>query len=139
LLLGAFPAFSQSGNADTTTVVISRATCARLLRHSVEPDVAFQPGTDAHGKPVASADYDGYARIELPDEIIFDIEVDLRNLQREAVADPLSRAGRFLDHEARLGRARVNLKDGRAYYNGQPLTSEEQARLAALCQERFGS
>jgi hypothetical protein len=138
LLFAALPAFAQGANSgDAATVTIDRATCARLMRHTPAPDVAFKPGVDVRGKPVASADHDGYARIEPPDEIVFDIEVDLRDLQEDAVADPASRAGRFLDHDAKLGRARVNLKDGRAYYNGQPLTSEAQARLAVLCQERF--
>lgn len=38
--------------------------------------------------------------------------------------------------EADIGKVRVRLKDGRAWFNGQPLTSEAQNDLARLCQKQ---
>ncbi len=40
--------------------------------------------------------------------------------------------------EAYAGSARVSLKDGRAWFNGKPLSSEEQHALSRLCMQAPG-
>src|SRR5215475_7077827 len=59
-------------------VAISRRDCDRLVNHEPAPDVAYQPGVDVHGKPVAPADLGGGSQIELPDVIYIPIEVLLQ-------------------------------------------------------------
>lgn len=67
-----------------------------------------------------------------------------------ATAAALAQDGAALDQEAALiegrglsettltvGTVTVNTATGRAYFNGQPLQDEEQARLAELCQQRL--
>ena len=110
-----------------TTVAITRADCARLVAHVPGPDVAYQPGVDVYGREVAPADLGGTPRIELPETILIDIEVDL--LQRFGI--PASPA--LYDPDAEVGE--VAYRDGRFTFNGQPLQDEAQAELAARCQE----
>ena len=64
--------------AAITRVAITRADCARLVAHVPAPDVAYEPGVDVYGREVVPADLGGAPRIELPETIVIDIEVDLQ-------------------------------------------------------------
>ena len=122
-LLAASPAAAH----DTATVTITRADCARLVKHVPGPDVAYRPGVDVYGREVAPADLNGAPRIELPETILIDIEIDL--LRRFGIpANPA-----LYDPDAEVGE--VLYKDGRFTFNGQPLQDQAQAELAARCQE----
>ncbi len=126
-LLAAALAAAPAAAHEKATVAITRADCARLVAHVPGPDVAYEPGVDVYGREVAPADLDGAPRIELPETILIDIEIDL--LQRFGIP-----AGPALhDADAELGE--VLYKDGRFTFNGQPLQDEAQAELAARCQE----
>ncbi len=116
-----------STGAAVTTVAITRADCARLVAHVPAPDVAYRPGVDVNGREVAPADLGGAPRIELPETILIDIEIDL--LQRFGI--PANAA--LYDADAEVGE--VVYRDGRFTFNGQPLQDEAQAELAARCQE----
>ncbi len=112
---------------EKATVAITRADCARLVAHVPGPDVAYQPGVDVYGRAVAPADLGGPPRIEVPETILIDIEIDL--LGRFGIpADPA-----LYDPDAEVGE--VLYKDGRFTFNGQPLQDQAQAELAARCQE----
>ncbi len=121
-LLAAAPAAAH----ETATVTITRADCARLVEHVPGPDVAYQPGVDVYGREVAPADLGGAPRIELPETILIDIEVDLQarfgTPENEVLFDP----------DAEMGW--VVYQDGRFTFNGQPLQDEAEAELAARCQ-----
>ncbi len=121
-LLAASPAAAH----ETATVTITRADCARLVEHVPGPDVAYQPGVDVLGREVAPADLGGAPRIELPETILIDIEVDL--FARFGIpANPA-----LYDADAEVGE--VLFQDGRFTFNGQPLQDEAEAELAARCQ-----
>ena len=122
-LLAASPAAAH----ETATVTITRADCARLVEHVPGPDVAYQPGVDVYGREVAPADLGGAPRIELPETILIDIDIDL--LVRFGIpANPA-----LYDADAEVGE--VAYRDGRFTFNGQPLQDQAQAELAARCQE----
>ncbi len=121
--LAAVPAAAH----EKATVAVTRADCARLVEHVPGPDVAYRPGVDVYGREVAPADLGGAPRIELPEAILIDIEIDL--LQRFGIpANPA-----LYDADAEVGE--VAYRDGRFTFNGQPLQDEAQAELAARCQE----
>ncbi len=123
--LAATPAAAHE-KAETARVAITRADCARLVAHVPDPDVAYQPGVDVYGREVAPADLGGAPRIELPETILIDIEIDL--LERFGIpANPA-----LYDPDAEVGE--VAYRDGRLTFNGQPLQDEAQAELAARCQ-----
>jgi hypothetical protein len=109
-------------------VIISRNDCARLIVHHPAPDVAYQPGVDVHGRPVAPADLPGSnPSVAMPEEIAIDITVEL---QKRFGLPPNSA---LYKPEARVGTVVVK-PDGSATFDGQPLTSPEAGALAALCQ-----
>lgn len=112
---------------DTRTITVTKADCARLVKHVPAPGTTYEPGVDVRGEPVAPADLDGGGAIELPAAVTIPIEVDLfdrLNLPPD----------RRYEGDARVGTVRVDLESGRARFNGQPLTSEAQAELARKCQ-----
>ncbi len=122
-LLAAAPAAAH----EKATVAITRADCARLVAHVPDPDMAYQPGVDVYGREVAPADLGGAPRVELPETVLIDIEVDL--LARFGI--PANEV--LFDPDAEVGE--VVYKDGRFTFNGQPLQDQAQAELAARCQK----
>jgi hypothetical protein len=119
-------------SAEAQTVKIREADCAGFVRHFPIDDVAYKPGVDAKGRAVAPADLGGGIQLKLPTEFSIPITVDLQKRLGIPV-DPNT----FQTQNFTVGT--VTWKDGKGYFNGQPLQSEEAARLAALCQERLSS
>lgn len=126
----ALAAASPAGAQDQITVTVTKSDCARLVKHVPGPDVAYRPGVDARGRPVAPADHDGEVELELPEVIELDIEVELQ----ERFGIPAN--ADLFEADAQVGQVIVG-PDGRAYYNGQPLQDEEQFELTQRCQEIF--
>ncbi|MEO3431768.1 hypothetical protein [Inquilinus sp. CAU 1745] len=110
---------------DALRVTITERQCQALVPHVPAPDVAYRPGTDAMGRPVAPADLPGGSRITLPDSFDIPITVDLAD-RYGIPADPA-----LFDGEVRVGI--VTLEDNRLYFNGQPLTPEDEQVVAAAC------
>lgn len=121
--MAVFPAAAD----DTPVVTISKIDCGRLVKHQPAPDVAYQPGVDVNGNPVAPADLDGGIQIAVPETIFIPITVDL--FDRFGIpANP-----NLYEAEAYVGE--VTYRNGRAHFNGQPLQDEAAAELAELCQK----
>ena len=127
LTLAILPVFTVS--APAATVIITKADCAALVRHVAEPGVAYEPGIDVNGRPVVPADLGDTPEIKLPEEIAIAITVDIDKRFNIPPTPDLFRS------EAIIGTVIVK-RDGRAYFNGQPLTSEESHALAAACQNQ---
>ncbi len=115
--------------AGAATVIITKADCAALVRHVAEPGVAYEPGVDVDGRRVVPADLGGTPKIKLPEEIAIAITVDIDKRFSIPQTPDLFRP------EAYIGTVIVK-SDGRAYFNGEPLTSEESHALAAACQKQ---
>lgn len=110
-------------------ISVSRQDCPRLVRHAPLPDVAYRPGVDVGGNPVTPADIAGNGAVTPPRSFTIDITVDVRK-RLGLPADPSLFQG-----EAKIGT--VSYRDGRAWFNGQPLSSGGQEQLAAMCRERL--
>jgi hypothetical protein len=117
-------------SAEAQTVAIRAADCAQLVRHVTAANVAFDPGLDLQGRPVAPADLDGGVKIELPGEFSIPITVDLQKSFGIPVDPNLFQTQNFT-----VGV--VTWEKGKGYFNGQPLQSEQSAKLAALCQKQM--
>jgi len=117
-------------SVDAQTVTIKTADCASFVRHLPSTDVAYKPGVDVHGRSVVPADLDGGVQIKPPEELVIPITLDLQ--QRLGIpVDP----SQYQTQNFTVGT--VTWKDGRGFFNGQPLQSEESARLAELCQKQL--
>lgn len=125
--------------ADTIEVRISHEDCLRLVPYEQPEGVAYEPGVDVRGEPVAPAEVGGGVDIELPETITIPIEVDLLSDRRlgDETSDPGddTETGNRLQGEAQIGTLDVDVATGRATFNGQPLQTEAQRHLSARCQE----
>lgn len=103
--------------------------CKALVKHVPSSDVAYKPGVDVHGKPVAPADLPGTNAFQLQQPITIALTADLfKFLKFPADQYPFNTMGRS---DINLGTLTV---DGdKVLYNGQPLTDEQQDNLAVLC------
>jgi hypothetical protein len=90
--------------------------------------VTYQPGVDVDGDPVAPADLHGRPELDLPERVAIPIEVDLD--ARYGLPPDASFKG-----DIEIGTVGVDLDTGRATFNGQPLTGDDEAELRARCQE----
>lgn len=110
------------------TVQLSEQDCGRLVRHVASDDVAYRPGVDVDGNAVAPADLDDRGSIPDPNVVVFPLTLDLAS--RLGIPP-----GGNADYLARpvIGVIAIT-RDGRASFNGIPLTSDAQHELAELCQ-----
>jgi hypothetical protein len=116
--------------AAAQTVSIKTADCAHLVRHVAQADVAFRPGEDLQGRFVVPADTRGSVKVEIPRKLAIPITVDLQRRLGIPVDPNLYQTQNF-------SVGTVVWENGKGYFNGQPLHSEEAEKLAALCQKQL--
>lgn len=121
-LLWAVPAAAEHGELSVT-----RETCNFMTVHEPDADVAYQPGVDVHGKPVAPADIGPYARVTVPRDFGIDIQVILS----ERLGIPTDPSA--YRPEAHLGY--VEFKDGMLFYEGQQLADLEYHAILEACRK----
>ncbi|MEQ8165445.1 MAG: hypothetical protein RIC93_05130 [Alphaproteobacteria bacterium] len=110
---------------DGHVVRVSDRTCRELVTHSPSNDVAYAPGVDVKGRAVAPADLPGGGAIDVPDEVVIGVDIQLQ--ERFGLPE---NSGQY-EGEAYIGVA--TYRDGRVFFNGQPLRDESQAKLEAAC------
>lgn len=101
------------------------------MKHVPDADVAFKPGIDVRGKPVAPADLGGGSALTLPDMIEFNLTVDVLNELGVSSDSPL--APEAPEGDVTLGTITYDLLSGAVTFNGQPLGDPELAAIAAGC------
>lgn len=121
-------ATSHAGLAADSILQMSREDCAGVVKHHPAPDVAYQPGVDADGNPVAPADLPGTPTLVLPPEIPVLISIDLQ----ERFGLPANSA--LFEGNAGIGIATVDAA-GNVTFNGTKLTDPESDALAAACEQ----
>lgn len=107
---------------------VSSTDCRRLVEYKPDPGVTYTPGVDVNGKPVVPADLPGGTNIKVPDEFSIPIVFYLKR-GFGAAGNPT----------AGVQVGQVTVKNGAAYYNGQPLADESQAELARACREQLAA
>ncbi len=108
--------------AQEPLVRIGAEDCRRLVRHVPDADVAYRPGVDVRGRPVAPADLGGGWQLNLPAEIAVPVTIDLA--RRYGLEPPVAA-------ETPLGV--VTVRDGQALFNGQPMSDFDQNLIAEAC------
>ncbi len=101
-------------------VVVGRDTCRALAAHHPAPGVAYTPGVDVHGRPVAPAD--------LPSAAAGTGEVKVA-LKRGL---PIG-SGALGASEIVVGEVKIDLLTGRATLDGKPLEAGLQSDVLAAC------
>lgn len=127
LTAGAASAESPVIEAGRLRITVTAAECAALARHVPAPDVVYRPGIDVDGRPIVPADPPGSPRIVFPETYEIPITVDLS--ERIGVpADP----SRF-DADVQVGT--VTLQGDRLFFNGMPLSPQDEAAIVRACVE----
>jgi hypothetical protein len=119
----AFVAFSTAAQ----TITVTRDSCALLAPHVASADVDHRPGSDVvNGRPVAPADLPGTPQPQIAEDFTIAITVEIaRRFGIPVIPDEYK-------PEANIGT--VALRNGRAYFNDQPLQDDAAIALAELCQ-----
>ena len=129
VLLVLAPLLAGESAAGDHTIRITRHDCDQLVDYVQGPDVAYQPGVDVDGRPVAPADLDGGWQVRLPQVISIDITRDRLESSGLSPLSPLFQA------EAFIGVVDIDLANGRVRFNGADLSDPETQALAAFCRE----
>ena len=120
-------AANTSALAEDAMLRISRTNCARLVAHQPAPDVAYQSGIDVRGRKVAPAETGEAGGLQLSGDLLIPLEIRL--FDRLGLDQPAA--------EARVVIGTIELRAGRAYFNGRPLEDATAAELAAKCRARL--
>jgi hypothetical protein len=116
-----------AGNA---TIQVTGVDCRRLfVDHRPAPDVAYRPGVDVHGRPVAGADLNPAPQIRVPETVAFDVAV---NLNRFGIPS----SSPLFQPNVKLGEVRVDVLTGRTLYNGEALGNPEIEALREACRQQ---
>ncbi len=118
-----------ASRAAERTIAIARSDCELAVRYAPPPDVAYKPGVDVNGRPVAPADLDGDHRLKLRESIPVIISDDLRKQFGLPDDSPLFDANVF------VGIVELRLSDRRLTFNGVELSDREASALAAMCRD----
>jgi hypothetical protein len=114
--------------AEELTIVATKESCKKLVKHKPLKGVAFTPGVDVRGRPVASADLpnNGGLAAMLPKTYEFPISVS-----------PLkgTSATRFGETRLNLGQIGFDLKTGAVTYNGRPLDGVARRDFVKKCRD----
>ncbi|MGO8919770.1 MAG: hypothetical protein ACLQJR_28050 [Stellaceae bacterium] len=111
-------------------IVISSDLCARLRRApavAAAPSAEYRPGVDVNGDAVAPADLPSDASPPKLDN--FPIVIGPNLLKRYGISGNSA----LFPGKAVVGR--VTLRDGRAYFNGEPISDNEREMMRAACKE----
>jgi hypothetical protein len=122
-------AAGSTTRAAERTIAIARSDCDLAVRYVPPPGVAYQPGVDVNGRPVAPADVDGDRRLKLRESIPVVITDDLRKQFGLPEDSPLFDANAF------VGIVELRLSDHRLTFNGVELSDRESDALAAVCRD----
>lgn len=121
---------------------LKRSHCAQLIiNHKPADDVAYKPGVDVEGNPVAPADLPGSSKdYGLGKDVEIDLTLPLSQLAPAALAgspNPYVRAVISSSQSvAKVGKVTVS-KDGTVKINGQTVSDEAQNKIIQECRKRF--
>ncbi|MDG3443332.1 hypothetical protein [Nitrospirillum amazonense] len=125
---GASQEGAQKGTSKGPTIAVDPAACQWAVRHEPAPDVAYQPGVDVDGNPVAPADLDGGVRLPAPQRIEIPLTARLARALPQAPGTARSRPDAYLGLLTVVG--------DQVLFDGQPLTDPAADELAALCRQQ---
>ena len=115
--------------ADDQIIVIDHNICRQLVPHVPAPDVKYKAGKDVRGNKVAPADLPGsYPQIGTGDTSFYLVQ-DLAELTGANFREKYP----GLSQDMILGY--VEIRDGVAFLNGQPLSAQQNSDLVYICRK----
>lgn len=128
LLLLIFSLFTFGANAQDldAALEITKKECQKLMRINAFNSADYVPGIDAHGRKVKGANLNGDHQIKTPDEISFDLTIDLAEKYD---------LGSALGANAKLGHVKVKGRD--VYWNGKKLGENGNDAALKACRDQY--
>lgn len=117
-----------SSAAKADMLMIDDTACHAIVRHVPDAGVEYKPGVDVRGKPVVEADLNP-SPVKLPEIIRFDLTADV--LKHAGMTPPEG-----LEGKAVVGQVEIR-KDGKMFFDGQPMEGEAEAALQSLCADKI--
>ena len=110
------------------TITVSPSACQALTAHT--------PSSDVHGNDVAPADLNasGQLNFDADHEFWLPIEVPLEDVLGIATTDTLDAV-----RKSNIGVGAVTVKNGQAFFNGEPLGDANSHAIAAECAKQQAS
>jgi hypothetical protein len=127
LIIVIWLAATSAALADTE-IEIDAGACDTLVNYAEPPGVEYQPGVDASGNPVAPADIGGTPQLKPPQRIVVPIT--------DYLAARLGGAAGTLSPQIPIGT--VTLEGTQLMFNGQPISTDVDGELGALCRKARG-
>lgn len=125
--------YACSGFAEEVTVVATQDACRKLVKHKPVKGVAFTPGVDVRGRPIASADLpsadlpnNGGLAAVLPK--IYEFPISVNPLKGNS-------ATRFGETRLNLGQIGFDFQTGAVIYNGRPLHGVARRDFVKKCRD----
>jgi hypothetical protein len=117
-------------HAEEEMVTVSPDACRALTAHQPMDDVSYKPGVDAYGKEVAPADLNasGTVNFGADHEFWLPLEIPLQDVLTIDAADSMNAI-----RSSNIGAGTVTVKNGQAYFNGQPLGDAQSHAIAEAC------
>ena len=108
------------------TITVTAEDCARLVEHVPAPDVAYVPGVDVHGNPVAGPDVNDTSALLGAIPETFEL-----NLAFTPSGLPASLG----NSDIPVGTVKYDINSGKLTYNGVALGDAEAQAMAKACRE----
>lgn len=118
---------SAAAAAQSQPLALTREQCRNLVQYVPAPDVAYRPGVDVNGKPVAPADLPQTMPAPAPDEIVIDLKRPL------AQVAPGRAPPAIASSNAHFGLVTIDPASGKVYLDGKPLEDPEMSEIASAC------
>jgi len=115
------------------TITVAPSACQALTAHTPADDAAYRPGVDVDGNTVAPADLNASGQLNLgaDHEFWLPIELPLENVLNIAAGDTLNAV-----RNSNIGVGTVTVRNGQAYFNGEPLSDAQSHAIATECQNQ---
>lgn len=124
LLLTSGPAMAQDVES---ALSITQKECMKLIRMNTVNGADYVAGVDAHGNKVVGADVNEDSKLDLPEEITFDLGIDLAEKYN---------FGSGFHGKAKLGEVKVKGRD--VYWNDKKLHKDENQAVLDACLAQYG-
>jgi len=118
---------SSNAFANEDDIVINKKECEKLIRLHQFSSPDYVPGVDVRGNKVKDANHNFENIIKIPDEISFNIGIDLGEKYGKG------------KYEGTASFGKVTLKGRNLFWNGQKLAKNEKDEVLKACQEQYTS
>ncbi len=130
--MGAGARAADRAPAHGRKVMVDRRICDSVTRYVQPPGVAYEPGVDVNGNPVAPADLPGGNTWTPPKTLQFPVILNPFNIHGSSSS---TAAKEFSNTQMPVAHVTVDLDSGEVLLDGKPISDTDAQAIAAACHE----